>query len=190
MFMSENETEATRAWSAIEPGHGVVAVDDHWAATQKLPSTIAHPTDPRKLIYVIEAYHAIHCLVRTCVPFIKESRRLTPCQKVIRSHYVAFSTGQRKDWPAEHDMHCFDTLRQNIMCQADDTLLSTCGHRDAGMNQTRLCRNWDTLRQWATDHTACYHDKEDPLGVTPSNDDRWEKCDGGDDGLPRGSSLE
>ena len=94
------------------------------------------------------------------------------------------------DWPTEHDMHCFDTLRQNIMCQADDTLLSTTGRRDAGMNQTRMCRDWDALRQWATEHTACYHDLVDPLGITSHNDARFEKCDGGEDGLPRGSLLE
>jgi hypothetical protein len=89
------------------------------------------------------------------------------------------------DWSVKHDMHCFDTLRQHIMCLADDTLLSMTGHRDAGMNQTRMCRDWDVLRQWATEHTAYYHDPLDP-----HNNARFGKCDGGEDGLPRGSLLE
>ena len=88
-------------------------------------------------------------------------------------------------WPLHHDLHCFDTLRQHIMCNADDTLLYTTGHRDAGHHQPRQCRNWDALREWATRHTACYHDFEAKEGET-----RWSQCDGGDDGLPRGSLLE
>ncbi|KAL2036400.1 hypothetical protein N7G274_010879 [Stereocaulon virgatum] len=166
-YMAENETEAAQAWSAIEPGHGVVALDPQWAAINGLPATKAHPINSDKVVYIIEAYHAIHCL------------------KVIRLHYSALMDELGMDWPVEHDMHCFDTLRQHIMCQADDTLLSTTGHRDAGMNQTRMCRDWDALRQWATEHTACYHDT---VGI--HNDARFERCDGGEDGLPRNSLLE
>ena len=62
-YMSENETEAAQAWSAIEPGHGVVALDPQWAAINSLPATKAHPIDSDKAVYIIEAYHAIHCLV-------------------------------------------------------------------------------------------------------------------------------
>lgn len=61
--MSENETEAARAWDEIEAGHGLVAVDPHWAAAAGLPPTVKHPLDSSKVIYVIEAYHEIHCLV-------------------------------------------------------------------------------------------------------------------------------
>lgn len=61
--MSENETEAAQAWSAIEPGHGVVALDPQWAALNGLPATKAHPINSNKAVYIVEAYHAIHCLV-------------------------------------------------------------------------------------------------------------------------------
>lgn len=98
---------------------------------------------------------------------------------------MALAAGMEPWWHAEHDMHCFDALRQQTMCMADDTLLYTRGHRDAGVNQTRMCRDWDALSQWATDRTACYHDFVPQKGQT-----RWEKCDGGDDGLPVGSLLE
>ena len=82
-------------------------------------------------------------------------------------------------------MHCFDTLRQYIMCMADDTLLYSTGHRDSGVNQTRMCRDWDALRQWATEHTACYRDSP-----WHSGEPRWGLCDDGIDGLPVGSILE
>jgi len=81
-------------------------------------------------------------------------------------------------------MHCFDALRQHMMCMADDTLLYTAGHHDSGVNQTRMCSDWDALRRWATERTACYHDYEAPECET-----RWGKCDGGKDGLPVGSLL-
>lgn len=61
--MSENETEAAKAWDNIEAGHGLVAVDPQWAASQDLPHTMGHPKDSSKVVYVIEAYHEIHCLV-------------------------------------------------------------------------------------------------------------------------------
>jgi len=37
------------------------------------------------------------------------------------------------------------------MCNFDDTLLYTTGHRDAGHNQKKWCRDWDSLSQWAGD---------------------------------------
>lgn len=82
-------------------------------------------------------------------------------------------------------MHCFDALRQHIMCMADDSFLYTRSHRDSGVNQLRMCRDWDALRQWVTDHTGCYHDFVPKKGET-----RWDKCDGGNDGLPVGSLFE
>ena len=62
-FMSEDETEASAAWSAIEAGHGLVNVEPSWAAEKALPETIRSPTDPSQAVYVISAYHEIHCLV-------------------------------------------------------------------------------------------------------------------------------
>ena len=62
-YMSENETEAAAAWASIQPGHGIVAIDAQWAAAHSLPPTHTWIEDSNKLIYGIEAYHAIHCIV-------------------------------------------------------------------------------------------------------------------------------
>ena len=67
----------------------------------------------------------------------------------------------------------------------DETLLYSIGYRDTGVNQTRTCKDWDTLRQGATEHTACNHDYLAPKGET-----QWGQRDGGKDGLPVGSILE
>lgn len=61
--MSENETEASAAWSNIEAGHGLITVDLAQAAMLDIPETVTHPKDPTKKVYVIQAYHEIHCIV-------------------------------------------------------------------------------------------------------------------------------
>ena len=69
------------------------------------------------------------------------------------------------------------------MCTADDNLLYATGHRDAGYGQMVQCKDWDALREWATERTSCYHDFEGSLKGHLGH------CDGGDDGLPHGSLL-
>ena len=63
-YMSDNETVAEAAWDQIEAGHGLVAIDPLWASAHNLPKTLIHPQDPTKVVYIIAAYHAIHCVVR------------------------------------------------------------------------------------------------------------------------------
>lgn len=62
-YLSENETEASLAWDSILAGHGVIAVDPKYALQKSLPKTKELPESGGKLVYVIEAYHAIHCVV-------------------------------------------------------------------------------------------------------------------------------
>ena len=59
----QNETTADELWDRIVPAHGVVAVDRQWAAQKQLPDTISLPGDPSKGVYIIDAYHQLHCLV-------------------------------------------------------------------------------------------------------------------------------
>lgn len=61
--VSEDKIEAEEAWNAMGTGHGDVAIDPGPAAERGLPSTIVYPRDPSILLYIIEAYHAIHCIV-------------------------------------------------------------------------------------------------------------------------------
>lgn len=75
--------------------------------------------------------------------------------------------------------HCFDALRQYVVCNADTTPLYTFGDFTAGNGQVRQCKNWTQLRQYATENTACYRDsvKRIPLG------EHFGHCDNGDDGI-------
>jgi hypothetical protein len=70
-YMSENDTEADLTWDFISPGFGVVAVTREYAEQLALPETLVWREDPNKRVYVVEAYHAIHCVV--CSNFLKTS---------------------------------------------------------------------------------------------------------------------
>jgi hypothetical protein len=63
VYWSENETEANQAWDYISAGFGIVAVKEKYAADRGLPESEIWREDSSKRVYVLEAYHAIHCLV-------------------------------------------------------------------------------------------------------------------------------
>ena len=63
-FWSGDEEGENESWSAIEAGHGLVSVSPEYVAAQSLSDSISHPRDPSLRVYVVEAYHGIHCLVR------------------------------------------------------------------------------------------------------------------------------
>ncbi|CAG8955510.1 hypothetical protein HYFRA_00009461 [Hymenoscyphus fraxineus] len=142
VYWSVNETEANEAWNYISAGFGIVAVKAEYAKDHGLPDSEIWREDSSKRVYVLEAYHAIHCLRR------------------IRSHYLALLHGNQWGWPIEHDMHCLDSLREYVMCNPDDTLLWTNGHGDVGHGQNKKCQDWDALRQWAGERTIAYFDYE------------------------------
>lgn len=71
------------------------------------------------------------------------------------------------DW---HGFHCLDSLRQDTICYADDTPRYTGegqNNETSGFHQTRQCRDWNQLEQWAKDRSSCYrflgNDVDDPV---------------------------
>ena len=65
-FSSPNATDiqsVDSAWDGIAKDFGLVAVDHEWAEKRGAPPTMDLPSDPTKGIYVVEAYHTLHCLV-------------------------------------------------------------------------------------------------------------------------------
>ena len=65
------------------------------------------------------------------------------------------------------------------MCNADNTPLYSFADYTAGDGQLRKCRDWSTLRDWATVNSACYKDSVDSIAVQ----DHFGFCDDGDDGM-------
>ena len=62
-----------------------------------------------------------------------------------------------------HLDHCLLALREDIMCNADDTPRYTGGHHKqpgSGSGQFRMCRDWRQLEKFAVANTACYETPE------------------------------
>ena len=175
-FNSKNESEASLAWASIKSGRGVVAVNQDYVTSHNLPESFKMPGDDSKHIYILEAYHAIHC-VASSLPF-KMKPVTNMHQRMLRIHYVSLATGTPPPWKWSypHDLHCFDALRQYIMCNPDDTLLRSTGHRDSGHGQHKKCQDWDALREWAEEHSAGYTDG-------------WDMVEGFDNHLMWGSNY-
>ena len=62
-YSPKNHSESDNLWDAILPSHGVVAVNRDWAAQQQWPESMYLPSDHSKGVYLLEAYHQLHCLV-------------------------------------------------------------------------------------------------------------------------------
>ena len=164
-YSSPRASEAAavdRAWDAILPAHGVVAVDRAWASAQQLPDTIRLPSDDSKGVYIVDAYHQLHCLT------------------IMRRTFYEMARGEPLSHAATHTNHCFDSLRQYVMCGSPgDTLLYSWGRNITGDGQRRQCRDWRRLRDWAKEHTACYKDTEHPVPVLQ----HFGHCHDGTDGM-------
>ena len=72
--------------------------------------------------------------------------------------------GNNQTLAREHVAHCLNTLREEVMCNADDTPRYTgrvneqasAEHATSGIGQTKMCRDFNQLEQWAVEHSACY----------------------------------
>jgi hypothetical protein len=62
-YMSNDEVVASKAWDEILAGHGVIALDADYISEKNLPPSVAFPDESGNFMYVIEAYHAMHCTV-------------------------------------------------------------------------------------------------------------------------------
>lgn len=117
-------------------------------------------------------------------------------QRIIRKTFWELAKGKETTYPLTHSGHCFDTIRQVILsheggfrtrlttlkyiyCNADNTPLYTFGDDTAGDGQMRKCRDWNALRDFATENTACYRDSVKPIVLG----DHFGYCDNGDDGV-------
>lgn len=148
-YFGENESLADRLWDAISIDNGTVALDDSYVVSEGLPISQRFPWDDSKGLYLLNGYHALHCL------------------KTIRNGVLEFDRGIERSEPTAHLLHCLDALRQDVLCYADDTPRYTGLQPEgrSGTGQIRQCRDWKQLEAWAQAHTACWryirpHDPE------------------------------
>jgi hypothetical protein len=85
---------------------------------------------------MMTVYHQLHCL------------------SYLVTHYQQGYAGVNlTDEVAHHTAHCFDYIRQGIMCAADTNLE---GNTEAGPGEgsPHLCRDYDAVLEWANEHAA------------------------------------
>lgn len=144
-FSSSDPAVANAAWDSYKI-NGFVALPHSWVSDLTRgegPFGRPMPSDPSKGIYVVDGMHQLHCLmsVRSLV------------QKLLSGESM-----QNRTHVERHLDHCYDALRQAIICRADATPLYVPSGDSfySGDGQIRQCADWQSLEAWTLQHTACY----------------------------------
>jgi len=139
-YFDEDEAVSDEAWESMNIDAGAVALTDEYVSKMGLPTSQRFPWDDTKGIYNLNAYHSLHCL------------------KMLRTSLRESQQGREQSTPFEHQLHCVDALRQEVICNADDTPRYTGFQplKSSGLGQFRQCRNWKDLEAWAAENTACW----------------------------------
>ncbi|CAG8959675.1 hypothetical protein HYFRA_00001579 [Hymenoscyphus fraxineus] len=138
---NENDTRVDEYWESLDTSAVVVALDHEYTDSHGLARSVPFVWDDEKGIYHIKALHQLHCL------------------KLIRKNVLEPGKYSTPEEVKPHILHCLNTLRQDIMCAADDTLMPSENRPHAiGDKQVLQCRNWDALISWAREpeHHSCY----------------------------------
>ncbi|CAK47177.1 hypothetical protein AAWM_04785 [Aspergillus awamori] len=140
-YTSENATHADEMWESLSMDPMVIAPTWEWAQSKGLSDSWAFPWDSNRRIYFIKVFHQLHCL------------------KLMRHSYHELWSGQESSIPAPHIEHCLDSLRQDLMCKADDTPMPSLQLLNGGgEGQQMQCKDFDKLVAWskAPERNACY----------------------------------
>jgi hypothetical protein len=111
-YSDKNDTEVDAMWDAISPPHGFIAVDHQWAKEQHWPDSMHLPSDHSKAVYLLEAYHMIHCLVSS--DGRSRGRGVSDIlQTIVRKvFWEAVRGADEYSFNPPHAGHCLDSLRQ------------------------------------------------------------------------------
>ncbi|KAL3422014.1 hypothetical protein PVAG01_06170, partial [Phlyctema vagabunda] len=132
----------------LGPGMGFISIEN--PSKYGLPPGVRlRHSPPNMQNFGISMYHQLHCLM------------------MIRGLYWEALRGERnlkmisdEKLPDDihHTNHCFDYLRQAIMCAGDMSIEGrappdhiTQDHIN-GMGQKHICRSWDASRAWMDNH--------------------------------------
>jgi len=160
-YSSTNLTLADELWDAIDFDDGLVALPNRWTSSKGLPESARFPWDDSRSIWLINGYHGLHCVKRIYVSLMEYRKNLP------------------QSLPTRHIAHCLDSLRDQILCDADDTPRFTRYRTDdghlTGQEQTRQCRDWSKLESFAKQNNACYR-YGDPTWDKKSQYERFMFC--------------
>lgn len=75
-YATTNLTEGSELWEAIDFDSGFIALPNDYAKSKGLPEAQPFVWDDSKGIYVVNAYHSLHCLVSTYISHRTVNREL------------------------------------------------------------------------------------------------------------------
>ncbi|KAA8570256.1 hypothetical protein EYC84_002568 [Monilinia fructicola] len=132
-FSSPDDAVSAAAWDRYVV-NGFVALPHAWARDRGWPLGRDMPGDGEKGIYVVDGFHQLHCLMS------------------LRTETLAIIDGapvKNLTHTKRHLNHCYDALRQAIICRADPTPLYV--PKDtffAGDGQERQSSDEESRKGW------------------------------------------
>jgi len=122
-------------------GRGYVRVTPQEQEDMDGPPYLLNPLlrPVKKEAYMVSSMHQLHCL------------------STIMTSYAKLRHGDDESEMGYHIAHCFDYLRQGILCAGDSTLEGNNSATYPGVEipwgTAHRCVNWDALRDWADERT-------------------------------------
>ncbi|KAF3055634.1 hypothetical protein GL218_06938 [Daldinia childiae] len=139
MLFDEHDTLHTlHNWIPLSAdARGYVQIPDYEAYDiLGKPHTVAINRTSDGPAYMMSVFHQLHCL------------------SYIVEHYQQGYAGVKlTEEVAHHSSHCFDYLRQSIMCSADTNLEGESEY-GPGWGSKHECADYDAVLAWANKHSA------------------------------------
>ncbi|KAF2166609.1 hypothetical protein M409DRAFT_23243 [Zasmidium cellare ATCC 36951] len=126
-------------WIPLSPSsRGLITLPQSSHPTHDPPYTLdpLNTGSPQEA-YMLSAPHQLHCL------------------STIMHSYGKLWNGADETHMAEHIAHCFDYLRQGILCAGDVTVEGNASWRfpdrkvEPPWGAEHMCRDWEGVREWA-----------------------------------------
>ncbi|KAI9711763.1 MAG: hypothetical protein M1820_001908 [Bogoriella megaspora] len=160
---AENMTLADELWEHLDTDPMVVALDDAYVSEHDLPRSSRWAWDDTKGRYFLKVFHQLHCL------------------KYIRRTLIDYQRGRPLVTDVLHAYHCLASLRQDIMCMADDTPMPSGDEiAQIGDGQVMMCRDYAALVAWSYDpvRNACHKSLNEYIQITHPRE-RYAFCEPG-----------
>ncbi|KAH8822038.1 hypothetical protein F5884DRAFT_689577 [Xylogone sp. PMI_703] len=149
--------ESDLAWTSYPTG-GYVLIND--SARNIAPPSLVRD-DLGGMLYSVSGFHQVHCLaiIRNAWFLVLENG------PDALDKTEAFPHHPHGDPLAPHVQHCFDYLRQSLLCHADNTLepfvksdgFTLTNRGSSGWGAVHQCKSWDSLSKWVEEHDALTH---------------------------------
>ncbi|PYI33815.1 hypothetical protein BP00DRAFT_485087 [Aspergillus indologenus CBS 114.80] len=160
MAVSDHRTESSKAatkenWLSYMPrGNGFIAVND----TEQLEYVLSPPIEKfGKNLYAVAVFHQMHCLYAIMSAYDDLVAGTSSMHKIRDAHeHDHFHHHGHSDDPTEgphgHVNHCFQYLRESLLC-CGDTALEGQGQRAQpgtdGTGAVHECKDFDAIMAWA-----------------------------------------